>query len=272
MINLLVAESERLWARRMTRFFPSLLAVLMVVGIVIAYFVIENDQGNSPDFVTDMASGTEATGLLGPVASLLPIMAFVIGASFIGADIKTGMVEQILTWEPRRVRFILARMAAAGPAVAVLAMALAAFLIVLLLGLAAATGTTDGTTGEFWSNVAVSVLRTGLAAALFTVFGLGITVLVNSSVGSIVGFIIYWFIIENFLVSAFLPRVAVYLPITNASSFASGADVQRIDGSVFSDFDLIDEHSYLTAGLILAAWTVATAVVATIAFIRRDIS
>ena len=125
---------------------------------------------------------------------------------------------------------------------------LAVVLIMLLYGLAAATGTTGGLTGEFWGNVAVSVLRTGLAAALFSVFGLGITVLVNNSVGSIVGFVIYWFIVENFLVSAFLPEVAVYLPITNASSFASGADVQRIEGSVFGDFELIDEHSYLTAG------------------------
>ena len=271
-MNLLIAESERLWARRMTRFFPALLAVLMIVGIVIAYFVIANDADNRPDFLTDMAGGVEATTMLGPVASLLPIMAYVIAASFIGADIKTGMVEQILTWEPRRIRFIAARMAVSGLTVSILAALLAVILIALLYGLAAATGTTGGLTTEFWGNVGVSVLRTGLAAALFSVFGLGITALVYNSVGSIVGFVIYWFILENFLVSAFLPRVAVYLPIANASSFASGADVQRIEGSVFGDFELVDEHSYLTAGLILVAWTGVAAVAGAIAFWRRDIN
>lgn len=271
-MSLLIAESERLWSRRITRFFPALLALLMVVGIIIAYFVIENDADTTPDFLIDMAGGIEATTLLGPVTSLLPIMAYVIAASFIGADVKTGMVEQILTWEPRRIRFILARMAASGLAVSILAMVLAVLLIALLYGLAAVTGTTGGLTAEFWGNVGVTVLRTGLATALFGIFGLGVTVLVNNSVGSIVGFVIYWFIIENFLVAAFLPRVAVYLPIANASSFASGADVQRIEGSVFGEFELIDEHSYLTAGLILAAWTCLAAAAGVIAFRRRDIS
>lgn len=272
MINLLVAESERLWARRMTRFFPGVLAVLMVAGIVIAYFVISNDSDNSPDFVADMAGGVLATTILGPVASLLPIMAFVIGASYIGADMKTGMLEQLLTWEPRRLRFLAARIVASSSGVALLAMALGALLVALLFGLAATTGTADGTSGELWANVAVAVVRLGFASALFCAFGLAITVLVNNSVGSIVGFVIYWFIVENFLVSAFLPRVAVYLPITNATSFANGTDVQRIDGSVFSDFELIDQHSYLAAGLILLAWTALAVAIAAVAFDRRDIT
>lgn len=272
MINLLIAETERLWARRMTRFFPGVLAVLMVGGIVIAYFVISNDSSNSPDFVDDMAGGVLATTILGPVASLLPIMAFVIGASYIGADVKTGMLEQLLTWEPRRLRFLVARIVASSTGVALLAMALGALLVALLFGLAVTAGTADGTSGELWANVAVAVVRLGLASALFCAFGLAITVLVNNSVGSIVGFVIYWFIVENFLVSAFLPKVAVYLPITNATSFANGTDVQRVDGSVFSDFELIDQHSYLVAGLILLAWTALAVAAAAVAFDRRDIT
>ena len=272
MIRLTLAESRRLWARRMTRFFPAILSLLFVAGVVIAYFVIDNDDDNSPDFLTDIAGGTEATSLLGPIASLLPIMAFVIGASYIGADIKTGMLEQLLTWEPRRLRLLLARSIAGFAGAAVLAALLAAFLVALLWGLAAATGTTDGTTGEFWANVALAVLRTGIAAGLFLLFGLGITILVNNSVGSIVGLVIYWFNVENFLLSAFLPKVAVYLPITNAASFASGSDVERIEGSVFGDFDTVSHHSYLLAGGILAAWSFSSIVAASVVFARRDIA
>jgi ABC-type transport system involved in multi-copper enzyme maturation permease subunit len=272
MINLLRAESKRLWARRMTRFFPAVLALLMIAGIVIAYLVIVNDDGNMPDFVDDIAGGTEATSLLGPVATLLPVMAFVIGASFIGADVKTGMLEQILTWEPRRLRLLSARTIVGVLSVGLLAVLLAVFLVGLLYGLAAATGTTDGTSSELWANVATSVVRTGAAAGLFFAFGLGITLLVNNSVGSIVGFVIYWFIVEGFLVAAFLPKVAVYLPVTNATAFAQGTPVQRIDGSVFGDFDLIDDHSYLMAGLILAGWTALALALSAVAFRRRDIA
>jgi ABC-2 type transport system permease protein len=273
MINLLRAETKRLWARRMTKFFPLVLALLMIAGIVIAYLVISNDDDNMPDFVQDIAGGPEATSLLGPVATLLPVMAFVIGASYLGADVKTGMLEQILTWEPRRLRVLAARTIGGIASIAVLSMVLAAFLVALLYGLAAATGTTDGTTSELWANVATAVLRTGAAAGLFFAIGLGITLLVNNSVGSIVGFVIYWFIIEGFLLAAFLPRVAVYLPITNASAFAQGPPVQRIVGSVFGpEVTTVDDHSYVIAGVILAAWTVLALTTSSVVFKKRDVA
>jgi ABC-type transport system involved in multi-copper enzyme maturation permease subunit len=256
----------------MTRFFPATLALLMVAGVVIAYLVITNDEGNMPDFVDDIAGGPEATSLLGPITTLLPVMAFVIGASYIGADVKTGMLEQILTWEPRRLRFVSARTIVGLLSVALLAILLAAFLVALLYGLAGLTGTTGGTTAELWRNAAAAVVRTGVAAGFFCAFGLGVTLLVNNSVGSIVGFVIYWFIVENFLVAAFLPRVAVYLPVTNAAAFAQGTPVQRVEGSVFSEFDLVDQHDYVVAGLILAAWTALALGAASVAFKRRDIA
>ncbi|MDH3682083.1 MAG: hypothetical protein OEV40_19285 [Acidimicrobiia bacterium] len=272
MINLLVAESTRLWARRMTRFFPLGLAALFVAGIVIAFLVISNDEGNSPDFVDDMAGGVGAQDVLGPITAVLPLMAFVIGGSYIGADAKTGMLEQLLTWEPRRLRFLVARLVSLVVGVAVLAMALAVFLVALLYSLAASTGTVDGVTGELWGNIAVIVLRTGLAAGLFSAFGFGVTLLINNSVGAIVGFVIYWFIIENFLVAVFLPRVSSYLPITNADSFASGRDVERLEGNVFQgEVDTIVSHGYLTAGVVLAAWVALAVIAAALVFVRRDI-
>lgn len=273
MTALLKAETRRLWARRMTRFFPLGMAGVFVIGILIAWAAIASN-GADVDFVTDMAGGPRAGSLLGPVSSVLPVMAFVIGASFIGADIKTGMLEQILTWEPRRLRLLGARTLIGIVSAGVLAMALAAFFTALLYGLAAVTGSVDGTTGELWANVVGVILRTGLAAGLFCAFGLGITLLLNNSVGAIVGFLVYWFILESFILSAFAPRVAAWLPVTNAASFGSGSPVQRIAGSVFSDQGpaVIDDHAYLVAGVVLAAWTLVALAASGIAFRWRDIA
>ncbi len=272
MSRLLLAETERLFARRMTRFFPIGLAGVITAGVVIAFFVIENDDDNSPDFVGDMAGGVEAVDILGPLGALLPIMAFVIGSSSIGADIKTGMLEQLLTWEPRRLRFLTVRTIAASVGSALLAMLVAAVFVLELYVLAALTGTTDGTSGELWGNIALVLVRSGLAAGLFCAFGIGITLLLNNSIASIVGFVIYWFIVENILLSAFLPSVAVYTPVTNADAFARGDDVQRIEGSVFDeDFDLVDEHSYLVAATILVIWALVSIVIAAGVFRTRDI-
>lgn len=274
MIRLLVAETKRLFVRRMTRYFPLVLAGLMIGGVVIAYLVISNDDGNSPDFVFDLVGGPSGRDALGPMPSLLPVMAFVIGASYIGADLKTGMIEQLLTWEPRRLRVLVARTVASITGVAVIAVLLAALWVALFYGLAATTGTTDGTTGELWANIASMTLRTGLAAGLFAVLGLGVTLIVNSSVGSIVGFVIYWFIIENIVISVFVPKVAVYLPITNATSFGSGNDVERVTGNAFSEEgpDLVSQHGYLTAGVVLAAWVLFCLVVSGVVFQRRDVA
>ncbi len=273
MIRLLRSETKRLFARRITVLFPGALMLLALGGTVIAYFVISNDDDNSPDFVNDIAGGAEATDLLSLIAFLIPVMAFVIGASSIGADLKTGMVEQILTWEPRRLRFFAARCFAGFVGVAIAAILVSIVFVGLMFGLAVATGTTAGTTSEFWTNVVVAILRTGLAAGLFAIFGLSVTLLVNSSVGAIVGFVIYFFIIENFLLGAFLPKVAAYLPITNTSAFAAGTDVERVEGSVFvDDVQVVVSHGYEVAGLILAAWTVSAAVVAALVFRRRDVA
>lgn len=273
MISLLRSEIKRLVGRRMTLAFPAALMFCILGGAIIAFFVIENDDNNTPDFLNDIAGGVEARGVLDIVAFLVPVMAFVIGASSIGADLKTGMVEQILTWEPRRLRFLAARCVAAFFGVALGAIVLSAFFVAVMFFLVSATGTTDGVTGELWGNVAVAILRTGVAAGLFAVFGVGVSLLVNSSVGAIVGFVIYFFIVENFLIAAFLPKVAVYLPITNTTAFASGADVERIEGSAFDvNVEFIVSHSYITAGFILAAWAALAAVVAGVAFSRRDIA
>lgn len=256
----------------MTLGFPGVLMLLILGGVVIAYFVITSEDGDGPSFVNDIAGGVDATSLFEPIAFVIPLMAFVIGASSIGADLKTGMVEQILTWEPRRLRFLIARCVANFVGVTIAGIVVAIFFTVAIFVLCAASGTTDGTSGELWTNIAVSILRMGIAGGLFAIFGVGVALLVNSSVGAIVGFTIYFFIIEG-LVGAFLPKVAVYLPVTNTSAFASGVDVERADGNVFSgDFITVVSHGYVTAGLLLAAWSALAALAAGIVFGRRDVA
>ncbi len=274
MIRLISTEFRRLMSRRMTLGFPAGTALLIAGGVVIAYFVIENgkeDGDAGPDFIADIAGGVELTSLFQPIAFLIPLMAFVIGASYFGADVKTGVIEQILTWEPRRLRLIAARVVSAIVGVAILAMILTIFFVILMYGLAASTGTTGGLTGEFWGNLAGAIVRLGIAAGLFAAFGLGITVIVNNSLASIVGFVIYFFIIDG-VIGAFLGSVAPYTPVTNTSAFASATDVEKIEGSVFvEDVSTVFVHGYRTAGLIMAAYVVAAVAAGALLFQRRDI-
>lgn len=272
MIRLTVTEFKRLMSRRMTLAFPAGLAALMIGGIIIAYFVISNDDDNEPSLVQDIAGGVDLDNYFIPIAILLPLMAFVIGSSYFGADVKTGMIEQILTWEPRRMRLLAARLASSVVGVAIIVATLAVFFVILTFLLASLVGTTDGTTGEFWGNVARAILRLAAAGAVFSVFGMAVTLITNNSLASIVGFVIYWFIIDN-LIAAFLPKVSVFTPITNATAFANGSDVERVEGSVFvEEVETIVSHGWIAAGLILAAWTALALAGGAFLFGRRDIA
>ena len=251
------------------------MAILILAGTIIAYLVITTSETTDVDFVSDIAGGSAAPSALGPMATLLPIMGMVIGASFIGADIRSGMLEQLLTWEPRRMRLFAARLMSAAWGTGVIAIVIAVWEVAALYGLAATAGTTGGATTEVWVAIAANVLRSAAITGLFSVLGISITLLLNNSVGAIVGFLSYWFVIENIVLSLFLPKVSAYLPVGNASAFGTGQPIQRFEGNVFTmatgEPVIVEVHDYRMAGLLALGYVAAACVGAAIVFRQRDI-
>ena len=200
---------------------------------------------------------------------LVPIMAFVIGASFFGADQKTGMIEHLLTWEPRRSRFLSGRLIGGAITTFVITTLLSGFLVVVIYVLSSATGGAEGAFG-IWPTVLGAVVRSGAVGAIFFMFGFGATVITNNSVASIVGFLIYVFVIETALVQPFLPDLAVWLPMNNADAFVSRSGVG--EGTFFGGgFGADLHHGWVSAGLLAAAWGAATFLISMAVFNRRDI-
>lgn len=262
MKNLLLAEFRRLLARRITKFFPLVVALLIAVGVTIAYFVM-GDEGL---VLADSASDPENRGaFLGP---LMPLMGFVIGASFIGADIKSGMLEQLFTWEPRRARILLARILGGAVIIFCLVALLLALFAGLLFLLATVKGSTEGIGSEYWLDTLSAIARSGLAAALFYVLGLSISTIVNSSVGAIVGYVIYGFVVENLFVF-FLPKIGVWLPLTNSNAWEGAVDVLK-DPTDFFSTDA--NHGYWVAGAVLLAYSAVASIISFVVLQRRDIS
>jgi len=211
--------------------------------------------------VNDIASGNVgvegSTLILGPMGFLVPIMAFVIGASFFGADQKSGVIEQLLL--------------GGMPVMFVITAMLSAFLVVLLYGFATISGTADGA-GDIFGSIVGAVIRSGLIGAVFFALGMAVTVITNNSIASIVGFLIYAFVIEN-LVLAFLGWAAPWMPMQNADAFVARYGVGS--GSLFFDgqFDPGSfHHEWLAAGLIAAGWAALFSLIALVVFKRRDIA
>lgn len=275
MIHLLFSDTTRYWSRRMSLLFPAALVALMVIGIGLAFYVFDGQDGANPSFVSSMAGGESARSILEVPSLILMIMAFVIGSSFVGAEIKTGTLEHVLTWEPRRERVVASRCVAAAVHVGVTTIILAALYVAMLFGLALAFGTAGGTTSTLWVNIAIAVLRAGLACGIFAIFGIGMTLVAHSSMGAIVAFLIYAFVLED-LILLLLPWIGVWLPLRNASAFGAGADVVVISGNLFSgnpdDMNFDAHHGWVVAGGLLLGWTVASATAGMLMFRRRDMS
>ncbi|KXK61519.1 hypothetical protein AWW66_13085 [Micromonospora rosaria] len=124
---------------------------------------------------TDYLSGVfvfanEAKGLLYFLIAFLVLFGFLVGASYIGADLNSGGVVNLLLWRPRRLTVLAAKLGTLLGAVLVVSVAasllyLGAFwLIAQVAGL---PGTLDG---DFWQALAAlharGLVLVGLAAAL----------------------------------------------------------------------------------------------------------
>lgn len=245
--------------------------MLIAGATLLAYVVISNDDGSSPDLVVDFAGGIEAPNLFGPIVIVIPLMAFVIGASSIGADLRTGMVEQILTWEPRRSRFLLARFFANFTWACLATSLVAAGFSLLMLALTALTGSTSGADSEFWLNVGVGVVRMGIVGGVFATLGVGAAVMAESTIGAIVGFVVYFVIVES-LVNEFVPRAADFLLLGNLGAFVAGTGVDRGRGDVLNErLEVVVSHGFVAAGLLLFAWPALLGASSSLVFRRRDI-
>ena len=275
MIALIRAETTRLVSRRMTRFFPLVLGILMVIGIIIATAVISSEGNGGVDFVDDIVGvqeGVPGSDILGPMGFLIPIMAFVIGASYFGADEKVGMIEHLLTWEPRRWRLLLARSLGGAVTIFVIATLLSAFLVVLLFVLSAITGGDTSGVGDVVGEIVGAVVRSGVSGTLFFLIGLGMTVLINNSIASIVGFLIWVFVIELALIGGLLPRWTQWLPVSNSVSFVPGREFEIFGGPFDDDFgESVILHGPTEAGIRILVWGVVFIALGMAAFTRRDI-
>jgi ABC-2 type transport system permease protein len=126
-----------------------------------------------------------ARNMLTGAATILMAAAVVLGASAIGAEWQAGTFASLLTWESRRQRVLVAKLAAPTIVVAVLA-AITMPLLVAGGWLAAhLRGTTAGTTGHLWSLLAAQYGRSVLLVALVALIAAGLAALTRHTVAAL---------------------------------------------------------------------------------------
>ena len=248
MSRLLASEFRRFRSRRLVKALVALELLAIVATGVIVLLTQEYDLVGLPDV------------LMGTSLVLVSV-AWVLGASAIGADWHAGHVTTILTWEPRRGRVMLAKIVASLTSVFVVSLTIQALLGAALAGAAAGAGSTAGADGAWLAESAGVALRVALLSTIFAGFGFGLASAGrNTAVALGVGFG-YLVIVEN-LVRGLRPQWTPWLLTDNAGLFI-------VDSPI--DFPMLG-RSTVGAGLYLAAVGAVLLLTASGLFRTRDVN
>ncbi|HEX6581703.1 MAG TPA: hypothetical protein VF195_12635 [Actinomycetota bacterium] len=248
MSRLLASEFRRFRSRRLVKALVGLELLAIVATGVIVVLTQEYDLLGLPDV------------LMGTSLVLVSV-AWVLGASAIGADWHAGHVTTILTWEPRRGRVMFAKIAASLTSVFVVSLVIQALLGAALAAAAAGAGSTASADAAWLTESAGVALRVALLSTIFAGFGFGLASAGrNTAVALGVGFG-YLVIVEN-LVRGLRPQWTPWLLTENAGLFI-------VDSPI--DFPLL-ARSTIGAGLYLAAVGAVLLLAASGLFRMRDVN
>jgi ABC-2 type transport system permease protein len=257
MTALLLTEIRRMTSRRLFR----VAAALAILGIALACTIVAIKSTSAPGLggdrhfhLTSLAATFEGTSVI------LIIGSWLLGASFIGADWHAGTITTQLTWEPRRVRVMTAKLAGCLATVFLLAVVLQLMLGAGLALAAALRGTTEGVDAAWVQRTSGIALRVAALAAIGSAIGFAIASFARNTAAALgVGFG-YTFVVEN-LVRGLRPQWERWLMGDNAVVFITG----QTAGMPF-------QRTILEAGLLLGAYTAVLLIVGVAVFRTRDVN
>lgn len=214
-----------------------------------AIFDSSFDRGFLLSSLPDVFLGTSA---------ILIIVAWLVGASFIGAEWHTGNITTVLTWEPRRLQLLIVKLLACLIVVSLAALVLHVLLALVLLPAAALRGST---TGFDWGETAGVALRVVALAGIGAVLGFALAAIGRNTAAALgIGFA-YLAVIEN-LVRALKPAWSRWLVTDSSVLFVSRERA----------FFELGDRSPTEAGVLLAAYAFGLFLVAAALFRARDVT
>ncbi len=257
MTDLLVADLERIFWRPLSRAAASL-TVLIIVAAAAVVFI----RTRGPNHL-DPGAGMR-TALLSAAAPLA-LTGFTIGAASLGADYSSRALATLLTWQPRRMRVLASRAAAAATVTLAASLAAQLLLVASLAPAVLAHGTTTTPLRQWLPTTAWLSLRSALLAATMAVIGVALAAISRSTAAAIVGAAAYLVLLERTILAT-LPSAGRWLLIGDSIAWVSGDPGIHVAGPSGTT-----PHAG-AAGLVLLAVTAGLYVLATVIFSRRDIT
>lgn len=149
---------------------------------------------------------------------LLVFVAFLIGASFFGAEFSSGSIGNWLTFEPRRLRVYGSKLAGAAIGLTPVAVLITGILLLGTFVIVDQLGTTASTTGKVWGNLAETSGRVVLLTAIGAALGCVVGALLRHTAAAI-GLAMGYVIIVEGVFGGFLAKAQPWLVALNFEAF-----------------------------------------------------
>ena len=208
---------------------------------------------------------------------LLVFAAFLIGASFVGAEFSTGAIANWLTFEPRRLRVYASKLLAAAIGLAPVA---AVVLAIVLFGtylIVDQLGDTSSTTGKVWGDLTATGGRALLLIALGASLG-GVVGLLLRHTAAAIGVVMGYLVLIEGVFAGFLNKAQPWLVKLNFDAFvrhdttyyinqcSTGSDGSYMCNSI--EKTLSFEHGAWYLGIL----AVVLVLLGGLVFTRRDVT
>ena len=201
---------------------------------------------------------------VGGAGVAMVFVAFVIGASFVGAEFGAGSLSTQLIFEPRRTRVIAVKAVAVGVGLAITAVALSLYIGLLMFAGSSLRGVVHGLDTTWFAARAGDLVRVAGATALAGIVAYAITVVARRTVAAVAGLLIVGWVSA---IIGSLHRwhwVAKYNPATALIIMA--VDPRRHAGE--NDPSALSLRGAIASSCL---WALALTIVAAVAFNRREV-
>ncbi|GGL87766.1 MULTISPECIES: ABC transporter permease subunit [Micromonospora] len=162
--------------------------------------VLDPGQRDRLPVAADHLSGVftfadEARGLLYFLVAFLVLFGFLVGASYIGADLNSGGVVNLLLWRPRRLTVLTAKLGTLLGAVLLLSLVASAGYLGTFWLIGQSAGLPGNLDGEFWQSLATRHGRGLVLVLLATVLGFALATLgrhTAAALGTVAAYAVVW--------------------------------------------------------------------------------
>lgn len=213
---------------------------------------------------TEQLRVAELSEYVKAVALVVIVIGLVIGASMVGASWQTGTITTILTWEPRRSRWLLSRLVITAVGVFLVSIVLLVVLAGLLSMGAALRGSTSTEPGWFRELIGV-VLRVAVVSSAIAVIGAAVATIGRNTAAALGAVFVYLAVLES-LIRGFRPLLG---------RFMLGPSVVVLVGGESQRFSNADTTITLATGgatVVVAVYVAVLVAVALVMLRARDVN